>query len=41
MKSGDRIRGADFIRQKLLEAKRRGQLSENAVDMLHGASEVA
>jgi hypothetical protein len=33
MKSGDRIRGADFIRQKLLEAKRRGQLSEKAVDM--------
>ena len=33
MRSGDRIRGADFIRQKLLEAKRRGQLSENAVDM--------
>jgi hypothetical protein len=33
MKSGDRIRGADFIRQKLLEAKRRGQLSPEAVDM--------
>ena len=33
MKSGDRTRGADFIRQKLLEAKRRGQLSEKAVDM--------
>ena len=33
MKSCDLIRGADFIRQKLLEAKRRGQLSEKAVDM--------
>lgn len=30
---GDRQRGADFIRQKLLEAKRRGDLSEEAVDM--------
>jgi len=30
MRSGDRIRGADFIRQKLLEAKRRGQLSESS-----------
>jgi hypothetical protein len=28
-----RQRGADFIRQKLLEAKRRGDLSERAVDM--------
>ena len=29
----ERQRGADFIRQKLLEAKRRGDLSEEAVDM--------
>lgn len=28
-----RVRGADFIRQKLLEAKRRGDLSEFGVDM--------
>lgn len=33
IRSGERVRGADFIRQKLLEAKRRGQLSEKAVDM--------
>ena len=29
----ERVRGADFIRQKLLEAKRRGELSEEAVDL--------
>ena len=28
----ERARGADFIRQKLLEAKRRGEISEEAVD---------
>lgn len=28
-----RVRGADYIRQKLLEAKRRGDLSEKAVDL--------
>ena len=28
-----RVRGADFIRQKLLEAKRKGDLSEEAVDL--------
>lgn len=28
----ERVRGADFIRQKLLEAKRRGDLSAEAVD---------
>lgn len=33
IRSGERVRGADFIRQKLLEAKRRGQLSEKAVDL--------
>jgi hypothetical protein len=31
-KKSGRERGADFIRQKLLEAKRRGELSEEAVD---------
>lgn len=29
----ERVRGADFIRQKLLEAKRKGNLSEEAVDL--------
>lgn len=29
----DRVRGADYFRQKLLEAKRRGDLSEEAVDL--------
>lgn len=29
----ERVRGADFIRQKLLEAKRRGDLSAEAVDL--------
>ena len=29
----DRVRGADFIREKLLEAKRRGDLDEGGVDM--------
>ena len=28
-----RVRGADFIRQRLLEAKRKGDLSEEAVDL--------
>ena len=28
----ERVRGADFIRQKLLEAKRRGEISEDASD---------
>jgi hypothetical protein len=28
-----RVRGADYIRQRLLEAKRRGELSDEAVDM--------
>lgn len=29
----ERVRGADYIRQKLLEAKRRGDLSEDAADL--------
>lgn len=29
----ERVRGADFIRQKLLEAKRRGELSAEGVDL--------
>lgn len=29
----DRVRGADYFRQKLLEAKRRGDLPEEAVDL--------
>jgi hypothetical protein len=29
----ERVRGGDFIRQKLLEAKRKGDLSEEAVDL--------
>lgn len=29
----ERVRGADFIRQKLLEAKRKGEISEEAVDL--------
>lgn len=29
----DRVRGSDYFRQKLLEAKRRGDLSEEAVDL--------
>ena len=32
-RGAERTRGADFIRQKLLEAKRRGQISVEAVDM--------
>lgn len=32
-KSKERVRGADYIRQRLLEAKRRGDISEKASDM--------
>lgn len=31
-KKAERVRGADYIRQRLLESKRRGELSEEAVD---------
>lgn len=31
-KGGERVRGADYIRQKLLEAKRRGDITQKAAD---------